>query len=108
MKILHEIIPVRTKHPFVIARGGSSEWRRVIVRVVDERDGAEGWGEAAPSPFYGETPETVVAALARVGAALADHDPWALETAEAAMNRAVRWNASAKSAVSAALHDLAA
>lgn len=70
MKILHEILTLRTKHPFVIARGGSSEWRTVWVRVIDERDGAEGWGEAAPSRFYGETPETVVAALGRIAAAL--------------------------------------
>ena len=108
MKILHENISVRTKRPFGIARGTTSEYGRVWVRVVDERDGAEGWGEAAPSPYYGETPETVVDALRRIGAVLAAHDPWALETAESEMNRAVRGNASAKSAVSAALHDLAA
>jgi L-alanine-DL-glutamate epimerase-like enolase superfamily enzyme len=108
MKIVHEILTLHTKHPFVIARGGSSEWRTVCVRVIDERDGAEGWGEAAPSRFYGETPETVVPALGRIAAALEGVDSWALETAEAEMNRAIRFNASAKSAVSAALHDLAA
>ncbi|HET7457334.1 MAG TPA: dipeptide epimerase [Gemmatimonadaceae bacterium] len=108
MKILHETLSVHTKRPFAIARGTTSEYGRVWVRVVDESDGAEGWGEAAPSPYYGETPGTVVDALGRIGAVLASHDPWALETAEAEMNRAVRYNASAKSAVSAALHDLAA
>ena len=58
MKITHEILTVRTKHPFIIARGGSSDHRTVFVRVTDD-DGAEGWGEAAPSKFYGETVETV-------------------------------------------------
>ena len=108
MKILHEFLTLHTKTPFVIARGGSSEWRTVWVRVVDESDGAEGWGEAAPSRFYGETPESVVAALARIAAALEGVDAWSLERAEAEMNRAIRFNSSAKSAVSAALHDLAA
>src|SRR5919112_4726089 len=107
MEILHEIVTVRTTHPFVIARGGASEWKTVTVRVRDA-DGAEGWGEAAPNRFYGENPESVVAALARFRPALADLDPWCLEEAEARMNAALRFNGAAKSGVSAALHDLAA
>ena len=106
MKIAHEIVTVRTKHPFIIARGGSSDHRTVFVRVTDE-DGAEGWGEAAPSKFYGETVETVRATLDRLGAVLEDADTWSLEAIESEMNRAIRFNAAAKSAVSAALHDLA-
>ena len=108
MKLVHEILTLRTAQPFVIARGGSSEWRTVLVRVIDERDGAEGWGEAAPNRFYGETPETVVGVLPRLAAALDGVDPWALERAETEMHRAIRGNPAAKSAVSAALHDLAA
>ncbi len=107
MDILHEIVTVHTRHPFVIARGGASEWRTVTVRVRDA-DGAEGWGEAAPSRFYGETPESVVGALDRFRGALDGVDPWHLEEAESRMNAAMRFNGAAKSAVSAALHDLAA
>jgi L-alanine-DL-glutamate epimerase-like enolase superfamily enzyme len=107
MRLTSEILTVRTRHPFVIARGGSSEWRTVLVRAHDA-DGAEGWGEAAPSRFYGETPESVVAALQRFEAALDGVDAWSLEAAEGAMNAAMRFNGAAKSAVSAALHDLAA
>lgn len=107
LTITHEITPLRTRHPFAIARGSSSEYRTITVRVV-AADGAEGWGEAAPNRFYGETPESVVGALARLGPALADTDPWHLEDAERQMNAVLRFNGSAKSAVSAALHDLAA
>jgi L-Ala-D/L-Glu epimerase len=107
MKLTHETHSVTTRHPFVIARGGASEWRLVWVKVTDA-DGAEGWGEAAPSRFYGETPESVTAALARIAPLLEHADPWSLEAVEAEMNKAIRFNASAKSAVSAALHDLAA
>src|SRR5690349_6378384 len=80
-----EIVPVHTTHPFVISRGGASEWRTVTVRVRDA-DGAEGWGEAAPSRFYGETPESVVAAVQRFQDAIGDLDAWSLEEAEARMH----------------------
>ncbi len=107
MKLWHEIVTVQTTHPFVIARGGQSEYRTVWVKVTDG-DGQEGWGEAAPSRFYGETPETVVAALGRIAPAIEKSSAWSLDAIEAEMNRAIGRNGSAKSAVSAALHDLAA
>jgi len=107
MLLSHQTLTVHTRHPFVIARGGASEWRVVWVKVTDA-DGAEGWGEAAPSRFYGETPESVAAALGRVAPLLERADPWSLEAVEAEMHKVIRFNGSAKSAVSAALHDLAA
>src|SRR5215208_1970203 len=107
MRLLHEIVSLRTKHPFIIARGGRSAYETVWVRVVDD-DGAEGWGEAAPSRYYGESPQTVVAALERIAPVLERADAWSLEAVEREMNRAIGRNGSAKSAVSAALHDLAA
>src|SRR5688572_6641399 len=106
MRLRHEVVTVHTKRPFVIARGGSSEYRVVRVTATDA-DGAEGWGEAAPNRFYGESVESVAAALARFAPLFESADPWALENAEAAMNAAIGRNGSAKSAVSAALHDLA-
>ena len=107
MKLSHEIITLRTTHPFVIARGGSSEYRVVRVTVTAD-DGATGWGEAAPSRHYGETADTVVAALPAYAAVLEGADGWSLEALEQQMAKAMRFNASARSAVSAALHDLAA
>ena len=107
MKLSHEIITLRTTHPFVIARGGSSEYRVVRVTVTAD-DGATGWGEAAPSKHYGETADTVVAALPVYAAVLEGADDWSLEAIEQQMAKAMRFNASARSAVSAALHDLAA
>lgn len=106
MRLRHEVITVHTKHPFVIARGGSSEYRVVRVTVTDT-DGAEGWGEAAPNRFYGESVESVVAALGRFAPLLETADPWVLEDVEATMNAALGRNGSVKSAVSAAVHDLA-
>jgi len=106
MKLTHEIVALRTKNPFVIARGGDSEYRVVRITVTD-RDGAWGWGEAAPSRFYGETADTVVQVLPLLAAAIEGMDGWSLEAMEHALARAIRFNGAARAGVSAALHDLA-
>jgi L-alanine-DL-glutamate epimerase-like enolase superfamily enzyme len=106
MKLEHDISIVHTTHPFVIARGGASEHRLIRVRVIGD-DGVEGWGEAAPNRFYGETADTALGALARLAPIVAQCDAWAIEDVEAEMNRALRLNGSIKTAISAALHDLA-
>ena len=105
MKLETEIVIVHTTHPFVIARGGSSEWRTVWVRLIDD-DGLEGWGEAAPSRFYGETADTVLAALARLRPIIESATSADIEQVETAMVQALRCNAAARCAISAALHDL--
>jgi L-alanine-DL-glutamate epimerase-like enolase superfamily enzyme len=87
MKLEHEIIALRTKNPFIIARGGSSEYR--VVRVtLTAKDGATGWGEAAPSKFYGETADTVVDVLPMLAEVLTDADGWSLEALEHGLARA--------------------
>ncbi|NUT59224.1 MAG: dipeptide epimerase, partial [Agromyces sp.] len=105
MKLSHEIITLRTRNPFIIARGGSSEYR--VVRVtLTAPDGATAWGEAAPSKFYGETADTVVDVLPMLAEALEGSDGWSLEAAEHALAKAIRFNGAARAAVSGALHDL--
>jgi L-Ala-D/L-Glu epimerase len=99
-----EVLTLRTTHPFVIARGGQSDHRTVWVRLTDT-EGNEGWGEAAPSKYYGETAESVLAALQVYGSMLPD-DPFQLEEAERRWENKLRGNAAARAALSAALHDL--
>ena len=81
----------------------------VRVRVIDD-DGVEGWGEAAPSRFYGETADTVLGALARARADASRARDRVVARGDRARDDNARSasTASAKSAVSAALHDLAA
>jgi L-alanine-DL-glutamate epimerase-like enolase superfamily enzyme len=105
LRLSFEVLEIRTTHPFTIARGTSDAYRRVWVRLTDA-DGAEGWGEADPSAYYGETADTVVAALARLEPVL-PAGPFDLESAEAAMLATLPGDPSARVAVSAALHDLA-
>lgn len=99
-----EILELATRHPFLIARGGQAVHNTVWVRVRD-RDGHVGWGEAAPTTYYGETPETVLAAL-NVYAAQLPADPFDLEAAEHALRATLGGNPSARAALSTALHDL--
>ena len=100
-----ELLQLRTKHPFIIARGGQSDYRTVWVRLTDA-DGQEGWGEAAPTKFYGETAESALAALEVYGSAL-PQDPLDLEQTERRWETMLGGNAAARSALSSALHDLA-
>ncbi len=99
-----ESLTLHTRHPFIIARGGNSEYRTVMVRIADD-DGVEGWGEAAATKFYGETLETVQAALPTYAQLLGD-DPFQLDAIDRRMVAALPGNAAARVAISAALHDL--
>jgi L-alanine-DL-glutamate epimerase-like enolase superfamily enzyme len=109
MKLTYEVIELNTKHAFNIARQVGPPARRLVwVRIRDD-DGVEGWGEASPQAFYGETADTVTAVLPRLAQALEDAaqgDPFALERIDTALHHALAHNGSARVAVSAALHDL--
>lgn len=106
MRLSHEIVTLRTKNPFIIARGGTSEYRVVRITVTDD-DGAWGWGEAAPSAFYGETADTVADVLPLLAETLRGMDGGSIEACEQALARRIRYNGAARAGVSAALHDLA-
>jgi L-Ala-D/L-Glu epimerase len=105
LRLSAEILELRTRHPFIIARGGQSEYRTVWVRLTDA-DGREGWGEAAATKYYGETAETVLAAL-NIYSAHMPKDAFDLEEGERAWEAALHGNAAARVALSSALHDLA-
>ena len=104
LRLHAEILTLKTKHPFKIARGNQDTYRTVLVKVVD-LDWMEGWGEAAPQRFYGETPETVLASF-EVYATAMPEDPFQLEETEAALERVMTGNNAARAALSTALHDL--
>jgi L-alanine-DL-glutamate epimerase-like enolase superfamily enzyme len=99
-----EVLTLKTTHRFVIARGGDDDYRVVWVRLTDA-DGAEGWGEADPSRYYGETADTVLAVLKKLEPYLPEN-AFDLETAEARFSQVVPKNGAARAALSAALHDL--
>jgi L-Ala-D/L-Glu epimerase len=105
-----EILDLRTKHAFHIARETAPHVRQTVWVRLRDGDGVEGWGEAPATAFYGETAETVAALLPHLGRVLDDaigEDVLALERAERTLDHAVGRNPAAKAAVSMALHDLA-
>jgi L-alanine-DL-glutamate epimerase-like enolase superfamily enzyme len=99
-----EVQDLRTKHPFIIARGGKSDYRTVVVKLKDG-DGLEGWGEAAGITYYGESPETILAALQTYATVLPE-TPFDLEAAERGFETILKGSPSARAALSAALHDM--
>jgi len=104
LKLFVEQCSITTRHPFVIARGSTNGYKRAWVRLVDG-DGQEGWGEADPSSFYGESLDTVLAGFERLRAHLPG-DPFEIEGAEARWAQVLPRNGAARAALSAALHDL--
>ncbi|WP_420633301.1 dipeptide epimerase [Candidatus Palauibacter sp.] len=104
MKVTWEQFHVRTAHPFRISRGVKTGDDLVWVRL--EHEGIEGWGEADPSTYYGETADTVEAALRRLAPRIEEiEDPFALESIERDLAGLLGHNGSARCAVSSALHD---
>ncbi|MBK5099308.1 MAG: dipeptide epimerase, partial [Gemmatimonadetes bacterium] len=69
MKLSWEKLSLRPDVPFRTSRSVQQLAERVWARI--ELDGLEGWGEADPSPYYGESAETVADALDRMRPVLA-------------------------------------
>ena len=110
VKIEAEIVELRTRHDFNIARAAAPPARHnVWVRVSDDAGGA-GWGEAAPNAYYDESAESVMQAIHGFDSTFTAVDSAADVTAVTALEAellAIAPNAaSARAAVSAALLDL--
>ncbi|MGD8193057.1 dipeptide epimerase [Herbiconiux sp. P18] len=103
----HVTVPLR--RPFVTAVRRATTLHTVLVQLVDS-DGRSGWGEAPVSwRVTGESPASVDAAVSGpVGDAVLGRDPVDLAELGDAVAASVVHNASARSAVDCALHDLAA
>jgi L-alanine-DL-glutamate epimerase-like enolase superfamily enzyme len=104
MHLATEPLDLPLANPFRISRGVQTHGYNVLLRL--EADGAEGWGEAAPSAYYGENRQTVQAALALFADALGD-DPLAHEEIMAEAGRLLGKNGAAKAGLDMALYDLA-
>lgn len=109
MRIEFEVLELPTRHAFHIAREKAPRTRASVWVRLRDGDGNEGWGEAAATPFYGETVETVAAALPVYQRALdeaGETDVLALERIDRTLELALGRNPSARVAISTALHDL--
>ena len=79
VKLTWKRITAHTRHPFKIARAGSSasgdgtRIERIVVAI--EHQGVVGFGEAAPTPYYHQSLDTVDATLAAARPMLAAMSP---------------------------------
>jgi L-alanine-DL-glutamate epimerase-like enolase superfamily enzyme len=106
MDVFSEVLVLPTRHEFRTAREGARVRRSVWLRLRAE-DGTEGWGEAAATPFYGETAETVTAGIASLAVWLgAMADNLTIEEVERAAREQLGYRPAALAAISAALHDI--
>lgn len=99
MQIATKITKLFLKDPFKISRRETDSYREVVSVEIDG-----GVGEAAPAKFYGETVQTVVAAIEKLAQLLdqnLDHIHDVMNEIESALDG----NYAAKSAIDMALHD---
>jgi L-alanine-DL-glutamate epimerase-like enolase superfamily enzyme len=92
-------VTVRTERTFAIARSSADAFERVIFEL--EEDGFVGRGEAAPTRYYGQDARGAADALEGVEI----RDPWDVEGTLAQNGHLP---STARAALDAALHDLAA
>ena len=102
MKLRTEPLDLHTIFEFRIAHGAKRAHRNTLIRI--EHDGIEGVGEAAPSHYYGETPETIAAALAEWAPHLGD-DPFALDALDERWDHALQGHSAARAGLEMAIHD---
>jgi L-alanine-DL-glutamate epimerase-like enolase superfamily enzyme len=105
VKLEVELLKLETKHPFRIARGVETYAEVVVFRV--DADGVVGLGEAAPPPYYGETPQTALDAADRIKNKL-DGDPHELMESlnNGDLREALAEHASVRAALDMALWDI--
>lgn len=109
MKLAWRFLDIPFEFTFTISRNSHQHTTTVIVELSYEHDGNTytGLGEAVPSEFYGESPQTVAAfydALNRDGV-LADLTPFDIQTLQARF-AALEGHMAAKAGIDMAFYDL--
>lgn len=89
--------------PFRISRNVQPTSANVCVEITYHEH--VGYGEAAPDEYYGENQQIVLASLSTFAQHLGD-DPFPIADIMSRLQRAIRWNPSAKAAIDMALYDL--
>jgi L-alanine-DL-glutamate epimerase-like enolase superfamily enzyme len=109
VRLSHHILELSTQHEFHIARARAPTVRRNVWVRIEDAQGIEGWGEAAPNAYYAETADTVQAALERMRTRLVDVDTLdenVISSLERELVSITPGAAAARAAVSVALFDL--
>jgi L-alanine-DL-glutamate epimerase-like enolase superfamily enzyme len=109
MKLAYHFLEIPFEFTFTISRNSHRHATTVIVELTCEHDGRTytGLGEAVPSEFYGESPETVAAFYERLSRedALTDLTPFDIQRLQARFT-ASDGNMAAKAGIDMAFYDL--
>ncbi len=105
MNISWHTIDLRLTDPFTISRETKKEKQNLIVRITDGRH--TGLGEAAPSPFYGQSVRTVLDAMETMQGIITRSGESPESLAEK-LGVTFQGDRAACAAMETALHDLAA
>lgn len=109
MKLNARALEIPYEFTFTISRHSQTHATTVILELTDERDGQiwTGLGEAVPSAFYGESPDSVLAFYERLNAenTLAGLTPFDIQKLEARLS-AFPGNQAGKSSIDMAFYDL--
>ncbi|MBX5448617.1 dipeptide epimerase [Thermogemmatispora sp.] len=103
MQLETQPLQLKLSTPFRIARGVEEIADNLLVTL--SHDGLSGYGEAAPSAYYGETATTVSACLERFARELGD-DPFLIADILERLDHVIGRNPAAKAAIDMALYDL--
>ncbi len=101
----YEPLILTTAHPFGISYGTSSTSSNILVRLQFED--LTGLGEASPTRYHDETPETASALFKLWSESdILGDDPFAIDAVLRRLDKSVSGNRSAKAAIDMALYDL--
>jgi L-alanine-DL-glutamate epimerase-like enolase superfamily enzyme len=103
MRIGSRVYDLPLEVPFAIARGTTTV-RRICVAEVD-CEGVKGYGEASPSPYYGDDAEKAAEAILGSGEIIGD-DPFAVEAISKSLRRRYLHSPSGRAAVEMAVYDV--
>ncbi len=98
-------LDLKLKHTFQIARETRDVQNNVVVQIKD-RDGIVGYGESAPSRFFGEDVTSVTKTLVQSRDLLKNTDPFQIEDITLHLKNKFPKDAAARAAIDIALHDM--
>jgi len=105
MKIFPYPLNLNLRHTFQIARGAHNVQNNVVI-VITDTDGVSGYGEAAPTRFFGEDIPSVIKTFALAGEFLKDFDPFQTDAIALGLKNLFPKDSSARAAVDMAIHDI--
>ncbi len=105
MNLSYHPLDLKLKHIFQIARETRTVQNNVVALLKDE-DGIIGYGEAAPTRFFGEDVMSVMRTLVQSLDLFKDADPFQIEDITLYLKNKFPPDAAARAAIDIALHDM--